>query len=148
MDTPAKAQFKAEDKMLPFKGPEAIEAHLLESFPYEYADKPYGQAMEIETETDEFTSVCPFSGLPDFAVVRITYVPDTQCLELRALKYYLLSYRDVGVWYEHLVNRMLEDLVKACQPRSMTIEITCNPRGGLSSTVTAAYDKARMGDLA
>ena len=145
--TPAKEQFKAEDKMLPFKGPEAIESHLLECFPYEYADKPYGQAMEIETETDEFTSVCPFSGLPDFAVVRISYTPDKDCLELRALKYYLLSYRDVGIWYEHLVNRMLEDLVKACKPRAMTIEITCNPRGGLSSTVTAAYDKARMGEL-
>lgn len=143
----AKDQFKAEDKVLPFKGPEAIESHLLECFPYEYADKPYGQAMEIETETDEFTSVCPFSGLPDFALVRITYVPDKDCLELRALKYYLLSYRDVGIWYEHLVNRMLEDLVKACRPRSMSIEIICNPRGGLSSTVTAAYDKARMGDL-
>lgn len=143
----AKSQFKAEDKVLPFKGPEAIEAALLECFPYEYADKPHGQAMEIETETDEFTSVCPFSGLPDFAVVRITYTPDRHCLELRSLKYYLLSYRDVGIWYEHLVNRMLEDLVKACQPRSMAIEIACNPRGGLSSTVTAQYDKARMGDL-
>src|SRR5690606_35075885 len=118
-----------------FKGPEAIESQLLECFPYEYADKPYGQAMEIETETDEFTSVCPFSGLPDFAVVRIAYVPDKDCLELRALKYYLLSYRDVGIWYEHLVNRMLEDLVKACKPRSMSITITCNPRGGLASTV-------------
>jgi 7-cyano-7-deazaguanine reductase len=144
---PAKEQFKAEDKMLPFKGPEAIEDHLLECFAYEFADKPHGQAMEIETETDEFTSVCPFSGLPDFAVVRIGYIPDKHCLELRALKYYLLSYRDVGIWYEHLVNRMLEDLVRACKPRSMTIEITCNPRGGLASTVTASYDKKRMGDL-
>ena len=145
--TPAKEQFKAEDKMLPFKGPEAIESHLLECFPYEYADKPHGQAMEIVTTTDEFTSVCPFSGLPDFAVVTITYTPDHDCLELRALKYYLLSYRDVGIWYEHLVNRMLEDLVKVCKPRSMMIEIACNPRGGLSSTVTASYNKAEMGAL-
>jgi len=145
--TPAKEQFKAEDKMLPFKGQEAIESHLLECFTYEYADKPHGQAMEIETETDEFTSVCPFSGLPDFAAVRITYIPDRHCLELRSLKYYLLSYRDVGIWYEHLINRMLEDLVKACAPRSMTIEIACNPRGGLASTVSASYDKAQMGDL-
>lgn len=144
---PARDQFAAEDKTLPFHGPEAIEPHLLECFSYEYADKPYGQAMEIVTVTDEFTSVCPFSGLPDFAVVTITYVPDQWCLELRSLKYYLLSYRDVGIWYEHLVNRMLEDLVKACKPRSMTIEIACNPRGGLSSTVTANYEKSRMGDL-
>jgi len=144
---PAKEQFKAEDKVLPFKGPEAIESHLLECFAYEYAGTPYGSAMEIETTTDEFTSVCPFSGLPDFAVVTIAYMPDQLCLELRSLKYYLLSYRDVGIWYEHLVNRMLEDLVRACKPRSMRIEIACNPRGGLSSTVTATYDKEVMGEL-
>lgn len=144
----AKDQFKALDKSIPFQGPEAIESHILECFPYEYADKPYGQAMAIETETDEFTSVCPFSGLPDFAVVNIVYVPREKCLELRSLKYYLLSYRDVGIWYEHLVNRMLEDLVKACEPRTMTIRITCNPRGGLASTVTASYDRETMGTLA
>jgi len=133
-------QFKAQDKSLPFKGAEAIDAGILECFPYEYHDKPHGQSMEIETTTDEFTSVCPFSGLPDFAHVAITYVPGKQCLELRSLKYYLLSYRDVGIWYEHLVNRMLEDLVAACEPRRMTIVITCNPRGGLASTVTAHYE--------
>ena len=133
-------QFKAEDKTLPFKGPEAIESDCLECFAYEYAGTPHGSAMEIVTETNEFTSVCPFSGLPDFALVKIAYVPGTQCLELRSLKYYLLSYRDVGIWYEHLVNKMLEDLVLACRPRRMRIEIVCNPRGGLASTVTASYD--------
>lgn len=134
-----KDQFKALDKSISFHGPEAIDAACLECFAYEYHDKPHGQNMEIVTTTDEFTSVCPFSGLPDFANVTISYVPDKLCLELRSLKYYLLSYRDVGIWYEHLVNRMLEDLVAACQPRRMTIEIACNPRGGLSSTVTAHY---------
>ncbi|MCC6145094.1 MAG: NADPH-dependent 7-cyano-7-deazaguanine reductase QueF [Candidatus Hydrogenedentes bacterium] len=135
----AKEQFKALDKALPFKGPETVDASILECFPYEYADKPHGQAMEIVTTTDEFTSVCPFSGLPDFARVTITYVPGRQCIELRSLKYYLLAYRDVGIWYEHLVNRMLEDLVAAAKPRRMTVEIACNPRGGLASTVTASY---------
>ena len=139
MDQEPRSAFKAHDKSLPFKGPEAIEAHLLECFPYEYWDTPHGQAMEIVTTTNEFTSVCPFSGLPDFASVTIRYVPARHCLELRALKYYLLSYRDVGIWYEHLVNRMLEDLVAACKPRRMIIEIACNPRGGLASTVTASY---------
>jgi 7-cyano-7-deazaguanine reductase len=132
-------QFNAEDRSIPFDGPEAIEPGLLATFPYEYADTPSGQAMEIVTTTDEFTSVCPFSGLPDFARVTIAYVPDRKCLELRALKYYLLSYRNVGMWYEHLVNRMLEDLASVCEPRSMRIEIACNPRGGLASTVTARY---------
>lgn len=138
-------QFQALDKSIPFKGAEAIDKACLESFPYEYAGTPHGRAMEIVTTTDEFTSVCPFSGLPDFARVTIRYIPDTLCLELRALKYYLLSYRDVGIWYEHLVNRMLEDLVRACRPRRMTVEIVCNPRGGLASTVTAAYDADTMG---
>lgn len=138
---PAKEQFKALDKTLPFKGPEAIESGLLECFPYEYAGKPIGNSLEIVTETTEFTSVCPFSGLPDFARVTISYTPGELCLELRSLKYYLLSYRDVGIWYEHLVNRMLEDLVSACQPRRMKIAIVCNPRGGLTSTVTAEYSQ-------
>ena len=134
-----KDQFRALDKTVPFKGPEAIDAACLECFAYEYHDKPHGQAMEIVTTTDEFTSVCPFSGLPDFARITIAYVPDQQCLELRSLKYYLMSYRDVGIWYEHLVNRMLEDLVRACAPRRMRVEISCNPRGGLASTCTASY---------
>lgn len=135
-------QFQAHDKSLPFKGPEAIEPGLLECFDYEYAESAVGSNMEITTVTDEFTSVCPFSGLPDFASVVITYVPDRLCLELRSLKYYLLSYRDVGIWYEHLVNRMIEDLVAACRPRRMRIVIDVNPRGGLRSTVTAEYDKS------
>ncbi len=135
------------DKALPFEGIEAVDAACLECFPYEYAETPYGREMEIATETDEFTSVCPFSGLPDFARVRIAYVPDKLCLELRSLKYYLLSYRNVGIWYEHLVNRMLEDLAAACRPRRMRIEIICAPRGGLASTVSAHYDAESMGDV-
>lgn len=136
---PAKDQFQALDKTLPFVGEEAIDADCLECFDYEYADKPVGQTMEIVTTTDEFTSVCPFSGLPDFAHVTIAYTPNRLCLELRSVKYYLMSYRNVGIWYEHLVNRMLEDLVRVCEPRDMRIEIVCNPRGGLASTVRVRY---------
>ena len=135
----ADKQFQALDRTLPFKDESAIDAAVLECFDYEYADKPLGKGMEIVTSTDEFTSVCPFSGLPDFACVTISYVPDRLCLELRALKYYLMSYRDVGIWYEHLVNRMLEDLVNICKPRRMSIAIDVNARGGLQSTVTASY---------
>lgn len=141
--TSVKTKFAAHDKTRPFRGPEAIDPTCLECFAYEYHSTPHGQAMEIVTTTNEFTSVCPFSGLPDFAEVKIAYVPNRACIELRSLKYYLLSYRDVGIWYEHLVNRMLEDLVRACQPRKMTIEIKCNPRGGLASTVTAHYDREK-----
>ncbi len=147
MDQPSnlRNKFQAHDKTIPYKGPEAIDAACLECFSYEYRDTPHGEATEIITITDEFTSVCPFSGLPDFARVTIRYVPDQLCIELRSLKYYLISYRDVGIWYEHLVNRMLEDLVTACRPRRMTIEIACHPRGGLASTVTASYDHKTMG---
>jgi 7-cyano-7-deazaguanine reductase len=136
---PPQEQFKALDKTLPFEGEEAIDAACLECFDYEYADKPVGEAMEIETATDEFTSVCPFSGLPDFARVVIVYTPNRKCIELRSLKYYLMSYRNVGIWYEHLVNRMLADLVAACDPKMMRIEVQCRPRGGLESTVRASY---------
>lgn len=132
-------QFKALDRTLPFKGPEAIETDLLECFDFEYADTGIGKTTEITTTTDEFTSVCPFSGLPDFARVTIIYTPYRDCIELRSLKYYLMTYRDVGIWYEHLVNRMLGDLVNVCKPRSMKIIVACNPRGGMASTVTAEY---------
>lgn len=135
----AKDQFKAEDKSLPFKGPEAIDPGCLECFEYEYAGQGPGGDIEVVTTTNEFTSVCPFSGLPDFAEVTITYTPSERCVELRSLKYYLMSYRDVGIWYEHLVNRMLDDLVKAVEPKSMEIVIAANARGGLSSTVSARY---------
>lgn len=134
-----KDQFQATDKTLPFKGPEAVDSSCLECFDYAYADAPVGGDIEVVTTTEEFTSVCPFSGLPDFARVTIAYTPDRCCLELRSLKYYLTSYRDVGIWYEHLVNRMLQDLVAAVEPKRMEIVIECAPRGGLASTVSAHY---------
>ncbi len=132
-------QFQPHDRSLPFKGEDAIDAAVLECFDYEYAEKGAAEDVEIVTTTNEFTSVCPFSGLPDFAEVTITYTPGRKCVELRSLKYYLMSYRDVGIWYEHLVNRMLDDLVRAVEPKKMTIAIRVNPRGGLASTVRAAY---------
>jgi 7-cyano-7-deazaguanine reductase len=131
-------QFKALDKSIAFEGEDAVDASCLECFEYQYADKGVG-VMEIVTSTDEFTSVCPFSGLPDFAQVSIRYTPDRKCIELRSLKYYLLSYRNVGIWYEHLVNRMLDDLVRVVEPKQMEIVIDCNARGGLRSTVKAKY---------
>jgi 7-cyano-7-deazaguanine reductase len=134
-------QFEAQDRTLPFKGEEAIDTEVLECFDYAYADQPIGEPMEIVTTTDEFTSVCPFSGLPDFATITIAYAPAQKCIELRSLKYYLMSYRDVGIWYEHLVNRMLQDLVRVVAPQHMKISIAATPRGGLQSTVTAEYPK-------
>lgn len=136
-----KEQFKALDRTLPFKGEEAIDAAVLECFDYEYAGKE--PDIDIVTTTNEFTSVCPFSGLPDFAEVTLTYTPHKKCVELRSLKYYLMSYRDVGIWYEHMVRRMLDDLVRAIEPKRMTLEIRANARGGLASTVKAGYTRKK-----
>ncbi|MEN2998786.1 MAG: preQ(1) synthase [Brevinematia bacterium] len=116
-------------------GPDSIDKEVLETFEYEYAGKP----VEIVITTDEFTSVCPWSGLPDFATLVIKYVPDRKCIELKSLKYYLHSYRNVGIFYEHVVNRILNDLVEVCQPVRMEVEARFNLRGGLQTTVRAEY---------
>ena len=90
-------------------------------------------------ETSEFTAVCPFSGLPDFGTLKISYVPDKLCVELRSLKYYILSFRQVGIFYEHLVNRVLDDLVELCQPLEITVEADYTVRGGLTTRAVATW---------
>lgn len=87
----------------------------------------------------EFTSVCPITGLPDFGTITIDYVPDRLCIELKSLKYYLFGFRQQGIFYEAVVNRILDDLVECCRPRRMTVTGAFNVRGGISSTVTATY---------
>jgi len=128
----------AHDKVLPFQGYEAIDPGQLQTFPYEHPR----QRIELLLETSEFTAVCPFSGLPDFGSVRVRYVPDKVCLELRSFKYYLLSYRNVGIYYEHAVNHLLTDLVKACAPHELTVELDYTPRGGLRTVAIARYTKS------
>ncbi len=132
---------EAKDKILPFDGYEAIDASQLDTFPYEYP----GKRVDLLIETDEFTAVCPFSGLPDFGRVRVQYIPDKKCIELRSFKYYLLSYRNVGIYYEHAVNRILDDLVKCCGPLEMTVELDYTVRGGIKTVATAAYKKRGKG---
>lgn len=131
--------FQPKDKAFAFDGIAAIDASQLETFPYAF---PYREAV-FTIATDEFTAVCPFSGLPDFGRVSIEYVPSDRCIELRSLKYYLQSYRTVGIWYEHAVHRILEDLARSCRPRRMTVTLDYNVRGGLKSLATATYDAAR-----
>lgn len=87
----------------------------------------------------EFTSVCPITGMPDFATITIEYVPDAKCLELKSLKYYLFGFRDKGIFYEAVTNQILDDLVEACRPRSMTVTGEFSVRGGISSTVVATH---------
>lgn len=113
----------------------SIDVHALETFPYEYP----GKDIVINIDTDEFTAVCPWSGLPDFATVRIDYIPGRSLIELRSLKYYLLSYRNVGIYQEHLVNRILEDLVKCCKPKWMKVVADYNVRGGIHTIASREY---------
>ena len=124
-----------QDKVLPFDGYEKIDSSQLDSFPYEFP----GKKIELLIETDEFSAVCPFSGLPDFGIVRVKYIPNKVCIELRSFKYYLLSYRNVGIYYEHAVNRILEDLVKAADPVEMVVELEYKVRGGMFTKATAKY---------
>jgi 7-cyano-7-deazaguanine reductase len=95
--------------------------------------------FEIAIDCPEFTSMCPKTGLPDFGTIRIRYVPDRRCIELKSLKYYLLSYRNEGVFYEAATNRILDDLVAACEPRRMTVVGDFTARGGITTRVTAEY---------
>jgi 7-cyano-7-deazaguanine reductase len=109
----------------------------LETFPNPRPERDY----EIAINCPEFTSLCPKTGLPDFGEIRITYTPDDRCLELRALKYYLIEFRDKGIFYEHVTNQILDDLIGVCKPRQMTIVGDFSVRGGISTQITASYTK-------
>lgn len=109
----------------------------LEAFPNPNPSRDY----TILHTCPEFTSVCPITGLPDFATIKIEYVPDELCVELKSLKYYLYGFRQQGIFYEAVINRILDDLVDLCRPRSMTVVGEFAVRGGISSTVTASYKK-------
>ncbi len=107
----------------------------LETFPNPRPERDY----EIQIQCPEFTSVCPMTGLPDFGEIRITYVPDARCVELKSLKYYLIEFRNSGIFYEHVTNQILDDLVAALQPRRMTVVGDFSVRGGIKTVVTAEY---------
>jgi 7-cyano-7-deazaguanine reductase len=108
-------------------------------FPNQFPD------YEISIEIPEFTSVCPKTGLPDFGTITIRYVPRAKCLELKSLKEYILAYRNLGIFYENAVNRILEDVVKACRPVRAAVRGDFNPRGGIRSVIEAVYPRRRAG---
>ena len=124
-------------KQFDFDGAEVVKAEVLETFPYEDPGKP----LDIVIDTDEFTAVCPWSGLPDFSTVIVSYVPDKVCLELRAYKFYLMSYRTVGMVQEHITRRILNDLVEAVHPLKMSVKTDYKIRGGIHTVCTAEYEK-------
>jgi 7-cyano-7-deazaguanine reductase len=107
----------------------------LETFANQFPD------YEITVDVPEFTSVCPKTGLPDFGRLTLTYVPVGRVLELKSLKEYFLAYRNLGIFYENVVNRVLEDVVRACRPARAAVRGEFNPRGGLGSTVEARYPR-------
>jgi 7-cyano-7-deazaguanine reductase len=107
----------------------------IETWTNEYGDRDY----TIDITNLEFTAVCPKTGLPDFATIRVTYVPDERCVELKSLKEYFLSFRDVGIFHEHVVNKVLDDFVAACRPRKVEVVGEFNIRGGLKTVVRASY---------
>jgi 7-cyano-7-deazaguanine reductase len=113
-------------------------ASQLETFPNEYPQRHY----TIEIVCPEFTSLCPKTGQPDFGTIVFTYVPNEKCVELKSLKLYLQTYRSQGVFYETLVNKLLDDFVQACQPLYCEVAGEFAPRGGITTTVTSVFEAA------
>ena len=113
----------------------------IEVFENKYPDRDYF----ITHINEEYTSICPKTGLPDFGKIIIQYIPDNLCLELKSLKYYFLEFRDKGIFYESVINQILDDLVKACKPRYMEVTGDFSIRGGMHSQVKSIYDPGKRG---
>ncbi len=114
-----------------------MQLYPLDTFPYEYA----GREIWVEFEMPEFTAICPFSDFPDFAVLRLKYVPNERCIELKSLKLYINSFRDVKIFHEHVVNVILEDFVAVCDPLRVELEGDFHVRGNIKTVVRASYQK-------
>ena len=115
---------------------EAPSADQLATFANQYPNRDY----VIEIVCPEFTSMCPKTGQPDFGTITYTYTPDKLCVELKSLKLYLQRFRNEGIFYENVVNRLLEDFVKICKPRKLTVTGAFTPRGGITTSVTCVYE--------
>ncbi len=133
----ASGVLKGLDRRYDTQSGDTVDVGVLETFPNEYPDRE----TIVDIETEEFTAVCPYSGLPDFGIVRIEYVPGDSIIELRSLKYYLFSYRNVGIFQEHLVNRILDDLCHCCNPAWMRITADYNIRGGVHTVASVERGK-------
>ncbi|MBU4054597.1 MAG: preQ(1) synthase [Proteobacteria bacterium] len=125
-----------ETNTLPIFPIETVKTDLLETIDYQYSSK---RSIEIVIQQPEFTSVCPKTGLPDNGTIILRYCPNTKIVELKSLKYYLLQYRNVGAFYEHGVNRILEDLISVLEPTFLEVTGDFTARGGITTKVTAVY---------
>jgi len=137
--TKARKKLIGLDRRYDVESVATIDVDVLETFPYEYL----GRDVVINIETNEFTAVCPYSGLPDFATLKVNYIPNKHIIELRSFKYYLLSYRNVGIYQEHAVNRILKDLVKCCKPTWMQVIADYNVRGGVHTVASVEWGKKK-----
>lgn len=115
--------------------PEQMTLYALDTFEYKYKGKP----INISFTCPEFTAICPFSDFPDFAVIKIDYTPDERCIELKSLKLYINSFRDKKIFHEHVVNRILDDFVAACDPLAVEIEGDFHVRGNIKTVIRASY---------
>jgi 7-cyano-7-deazaguanine reductase len=118
---------------------EEMNLYPLDSFPYEYP----GREIVVSFTIPEFTAICPFSDFPDFATLKLDYVPNEKCVELKSLKLYVNSFRDVKIFHEHVVNKIVEDFVAACDPLRVELEGDFNVRGNIKTVVRARYEKKR-----
>lgn len=125
-----------EKPVLKIDSPDTVKISILKTIPYQYKDV---RDIEICIEQPEFTSVCPMTGLPDFGTITIRYRPQNKIIELKSLKFYLLQFRNVGIFYEHVVNRILEHLVSALNPKWLEVSGDFTPRGGITTKVKAEY---------
>ena len=118
---------------------EEMNLYPLDTFPYEF----HGREIRISFEITEFTAICPFSDFPDFAVIKLEYVPNERCIELKSLKLYINSFRGMKVFHEHVTNVILEDFVRACDPLRVDIESDFHVRGNIKTIVRARYEKQK-----
>ena len=116
---------------------EEMELTALDTFEYEYV----GREIWVEFEMPEFTAICPFSDFPDFAIIRLRYMPNRRCIELKSLKLYINSFRDIKIFHEHVVNVIMEDFVAACDPMQVEIEGDFHVRGNIKTVVKASYNR-------
>jgi 7-cyano-7-deazaguanine reductase len=116
---------------------EEMSLYPLDTFPYEFV----GREIRINFEIPEFTAICPFSDFPDFAIIRLEYVPSERCIELKSLKLYINSFREVKIFHEHVINIILEDFIRACDPLRVEIEGDFHMRGNIKTVVRASYKK-------
>lgn len=119
---------------------EEMDLYPLDTFAYDYV----GREIWVEFEMPEFTAICPFSDFPDFAVIRLKYVPRERCIELKSLKLYINSFREIKIFHEHVINLILEDFVKACDPLRVEIEGDFHVRGNIKTIVRASYEREKV----